>query len=417
MANDLDPGIKQTWAKRYQVTHHKLPVYPAFSNFEAAADLQKGDTFNKDYRNTLVANDVGSEGSYQRQDINDTEEQLIINQEKEATFYIRDLDELQNHLPTRDSHAFDAAAAIFNAIDGHVLGNYDNFTPNLSDGDLGGTSGNGITPTTANIAKLFTLSRKKVQRQNIMLDPNARFTGFRKEDKSQRMPVALLSPDVFAIIEEKLEAKDSPLGDRVALNGHQGRYMGFEIFVSNAMGWSGSLELATQPTDGDTVVLNGVTFTFKTTLGSTAGNVLIGADADAARLNLTGLINAPGTTDTEGVALSKANQDLLKGITATDDASGNTMAIKAVGFGFVIVSETFTDATDVWAQATQIQHLLFGQNQGISVVVQKTPKVRAEHRTGYIGDDVITWAAYGSKVFNEDKNRMVDVKIRTDSYV
>ena len=61
-----------------------------------------------------------------------------------------------------------------------------------------------------------------------------------------------------------------------------------------------SLPFTVQPTDGDTVTINGVTFTFKTTLGATAGNVLIGGSATNARANLAALIAAPGTTTASG---------------------------------------------------------------------------------------------------------------------
>lgn len=47
----------------------------------------------------------------------------------------------------------------------------------------------------------------------------------------------------------------------------------------------------TQPADGDTVVIAGITYTFKTVLGATAGNVLIGATVTDTMSNLAACIN------------------------------------------------------------------------------------------------------------------------------
>lgn len=107
---------------------------------------------------------------------------------------------------------------------------------------------------------------------------------------------AVVSPHLFQTIIDAMGGRESALGDQTFLNGDAGKFGGFNLKLSTATGYSAVLALATQPTDGDTVTINGVVFTFKTTLGTTAGNVLIGADADAARLNLTALINAPTAT-------------------------------------------------------------------------------------------------------------------------
>lgn len=55
----------------------------------------------------------------------------------------------------------------------------------------------------------------------------------------------------------------------------------------------------TNVSDTDTVVVGGVTYTFKTALTPTAGEVLIGADADASLLNLIRAINHTGTPGTD----------------------------------------------------------------------------------------------------------------------
>lgn len=57
----------------------------------------------------------------------------------------------------------------------------------------------------------------------------------------------------------------------------------------------------TAPSDGDTVTVGGVTYTFKTTLAGVAGQVLINGTADNALLNLIRAINHTGTPGTDYV--------------------------------------------------------------------------------------------------------------------
>lgn len=417
--NTISSGIRETWDNVYQVQHHKIPVYPAFSTFRLAAGLQKGDTVNRHYRNSLVANDMGADGSYVTQAITDTQEQLVINKEKETSFYIKELDELQNHLPVRAKHAYDSMAAIFNQVDGDVLGNYDSYTNTLDDGDLGGTSGNGITVTTSNVRQLFSRSKKILQRNNIMLDNSAKFTGFRKEDMAVQRGVAIISPDVYNTLLESLDGKDSALGDQVGINGHSGRYFGFDLFVSNALGWSATLVLDTIPVAADTITINGVAMQAAADNSATnAGDFSIETTNDLAAANIVLLINGTGTAGTdEYIDFSTANRALMKNITATYTASTDKLTLKATGKGYVVVSETLSPATDVWTPALQVQHCLIGVNNSIDVVIQKNPSVTARPSPdARVGSDVVTWAAYGYKVFREQLNKMVDVWVRTDAY-
>lgn len=55
----------------------------------------------------------------------------------------------------------------------------------------------------------------------------------------------------------------------------------------------------TNVSDGDTLTVGGKTYTFKTALTPTEGEVLIGANADASLLNLIRAINHTGTPDTD----------------------------------------------------------------------------------------------------------------------
>lgn len=401
MANNLTASFPEYWSKRMQVTHLKKAVYRGISSFEEQATLKKGDTVHRPYRSAMTVNALGSEGNYTRQDITDTDESLVINQEKEVSFYVRDIDRMQSNYDTTNEYADEASTRLTNWIDGDVLGEYDQAISVVDDAAFGGSSGNGVTATTSNVHQIFSVAGRKLNLREIT-------------EMSKRW--AVVSPHLFQTIIDAMGGRESALGDQTFLNGDAGKFGGFNLKLSTATGYSAVLALATQPTDGDTVTINGVVFTFKTTLGTTAGNVLIGADADAARLNLTTLINAPTATTAQGVALSAANLKLMKGIVGTNDASANTLTLKAEGLGYVSVSETLTAAADIWTAATQLQHCLFGQGTPIDVVIQKQPNTLVKERDGYIGKDIVSYTVYGVKTFAEGKDQMVDVKLNSSAF-
>ncbi len=416
--NDFQ-GIPETWSKEYQIVHSKIPVYPAISNYRLAAGLKVGDTVHRSYPTSLVANVMGADGSYATQAITDTDETLVIDKKYETSFYVKELDEIQNSLPVRTQYAKRSMVAIFNQIDGDILGLYDQFTQTLDAGDMGGTAGDGVTITTANAKKMFFTAKRLLQKQNILIDNGARFTGFKSEDDQNEMPVAVISPEVYQNLLEAVDGKDTVFGDKVAQSGNAGMYAGFNIFVSNALGWSASLAFATIPTAADTITINGVVLTAAANGAATnAGDFSISTTNDLAGANLVLLINGTGTPAAGTyIELSAANRLLLKNITATYSASGDKLTLKATGWGSIAVSETLTPAADIWTTTLQVQHCLFGIANAIDVVIQKEPSLKIKDApSAKVGSDFITWSAGGYKVFNDGKAKMIDAWVRTDAY-
>lgn len=413
-------GIPETWSKEYQIIHDKVPVYPAIANYRLAAGLQKGDTIHRSYPSTVVAKVMGGDGSYATQAVTDTDETLVIDKNYEASVYIKDLDLIQNSLPTQSAYAKRSMVAIFNQIDADVLGLYDQFTQTLDAGDMGGTANQGITITSANAKKLFFTAKRLLQRQNIMLDNAARFTGFKSDDDQNAMGVAVISPDVYQNLLEALDGKDTAFGDKVAQSGHAGMYGGFNIFVSNALGWSATLDLTTIPTATDTITINSVVLTAAANGAATnPGDFSISTTNDLAGANLAALINnstgAAGSASTF-IEVSAANRLLLRNFVATYNSTTNLLTLKATGWGTVTVSETLTPPGDIWTPALQVQHCLFGLANSIDVVIQKEPSLKSVPVTGKVGEDFVTWTACGYKVFNEGKAQMIDAWVRTDAY-
>lgn len=186
---------------------------------------------------------------------------------------------------------------------------------------------------------------------------------------------------------------------------------GAKIHCSENLTAEAVLGLATNPTANDTITINGVTITFVSSIGTTAGNVLIGASADATRANLAGIINSPSTTSSTQVALSTANQVLFSDslqLSATNDDTANTLTIIGRGAGRLTLAETLTAGADVWSK--NVIHAYFGK-PGIDVVMQQDVDMFTREEPKSRVTNVFIEALYGIKTFADGKKKFLDVII------
>lgn len=388
-----------------QQTNYRKAVYRVIVSMEEQETLKKGQTVHRPYRSTLYPRDYTRGTAVTIRDITDTDETLTVTTAKVVPFYVDDLDALQHNYKVLNEYADDSAEVLTNVIDGDVLGESENATSKVDDNEINsGTAGNGFTLTTSNIVSMFAQAKKKLQKQNVAMSDL----------------FAVISPEAESVLIQFLANRESALGDSTGQNGHIGKYMGFDLYVSNGCLFTAELALATNPTNGDTVTINGVTFTFATTPAA-AGEIDIGGDADATRELLENAINnSQGYAASEGTAttyfeVTAANRDLLVGITATNNDTTNVLRIVCEGAGVLTVSETLTAAADVWTGAKQIQHLLFGKKGAIDLVIQKRPNVEIKEVPDKLGKNVLPWTLYGLKTFLEGRRELVDVRVRADA--
>ena len=397
-------SFEQKWSRTIQLVFSIRDVYRAVAHFiEEEGVLNSGDTFNKQSITDPVVNDIGTDGEITRQAISLSNETLSIDQKKEISFNLPLDEELQDHFKIAAVYAQRAAILLSNKLDADHMAEYDNATDTIDDGDFSGTAGNGVTITPTNVYKAFTIADRKQSALNLPEGNRWCIISYQFREKFM----------------EYLSNRDTQLGDATGKNGHIGKWMGRDIYLSNNLGWSARLEFGTNPTNTNTITINGVVFTWLATLGAVAGNIHITSTAAASLTNLVSAINTPGTTVAEAaetgfVALSTANQNLLSKITATD--STTYMTLKGVGSSAVVVSETLANAADIWTTTLQEQHCLFGQGKAVSMVVQKFPSFRKQQRSGYISLDYITWMMYGVKTFADGAVQMLDLQMRSDSY-
>ena len=199
-----------------QRVHSRVDVYRAIASFEEQATLKSGDVVHRPYHTvpSVKAYTRGTAVTIQDQTV--TDESLTVDQSFVTPFYVDDLDALQSNYPLMNKLADEAAIKLSNKIDGDVLGEYDQADSDVDDGTLGGTSGNGITVTTSNIQAIFAAAKRKLRKT---LNSN-----FKEGDL-----FAAVSPHFEETLLKYLAGRETVLGDSTGMNGHIGKYFGFDL--------------------------------------------------------------------------------------------------------------------------------------------------------------------------------------------
>lgn len=398
------------WSRRMGYKLYKTNVFRSLANFEEKASLSDGQIVDRPYRANIRTQTYTKGTALTAQDLTATSDQLTVNTIRALLMYVDNVDKIQNKYSAANLWADEAAVRLANDIDAAFLyqavsathslaGSGVGATDSIDDGDIGGTAGNGITLTTSNVLNVFGKLNRKMDANNIPIGD--RFL--------------VISPQFRDILWQYIAGKPSLLGDSTGKNGNIGAYAGIDLYLSNNLTGSANATPAACPTANDTITINGITFTFVDTIGTTAGNVLANGGTVAQVITrLVTLINAPGTTTANGVALAAADQDVVKDWVAVDATT--YIEVRAKGASYMTVSSSA--ANIVWTAAKQIQHLFGGRYKCTDCVIQKEPGVEMASTVsaGKSGMNILPLTLFGVKTFNQGKNEAFDVQIRSDAY-
>jgi hypothetical protein len=411
----LSASFKTVWSREMQEVLWVTNVWRPQANFRLEDELKDGDTIKRIYPTRMVPTSYTRYSDVTFQTGTTTAESLTVDTTPTIPFIISDLDELQSTPKARAKFTDMAVEQLNLIINGYYTAEVTNATSVVDAADFGGTSGQGATITPANINKMFSIAQRRLGRQNVY-----------KYKPGESPFFANLTPELYQALLERLEGKESVLGDKLSENGHAGMYMGFDLYVHNGSYWTGDLYMPTQPTDGDTMVIKvadqTITITFRATLGSSAGSVHIASTVDITRANLAEFLNSPGSseaedTDTGYVALSAEHQAILYGSTWTNNNSTDKLTCTWRGVGIPLVSETFTSANNIWSVGTNISHNMFGRKGAVDFVIQRYPKIQIDAAENRIEEwKIKPYTLFGKKTFQDGARKLVNVKVATENY-
>ncbi len=396
MANTITAFNPSFWAANAQETFLKENTAMAFANVELRADLAMGDTVHMPYGSYPRVQTYTKGTDITVKDISATDESLNVATAKVASFYVDDIDRVQNKWDVAAQWASIAGRQLSNVIDQVVLNEYSNAGKTLTGTDIGEASGS-IVLTAANTANIFTAAGRT-------LNKFKRLSGNR---------FALVGPRMLEVIQNYVGGRETVFGESVSDNGKVASRFGFNLILSNNLPYSATMGISVQPSDTDTVTIDGVTFTFKTTLTPSAGEVLINGSAANANTNLAKAINDNGTVNTDYGALSAENRQIIEEAGIVAVATSTATAI--TGYGDIVVSKSMTSASNVWS--LQKQFALMGVEKSIHLVTQVAPNIVFRDAQLRLGKYVHPWTLYGVKTFFRMKNNLVAVQFDASAWV
>lgn len=403
MAANLD-AFKTAFSNTYQEVFQKVPVAMKIANTRLLSDLYYGKAIERVAFDISAANveDITAYTDMTSATITDSSETLNVDQNKGIMFQLSEKEMVQaGPLNPGEVIGAELAKKVGLFVDADVLYETVNAAYTFDNGDLttGSSDGTAITLNSTTVPQMVMRLPAKL----------------RKNNQTATNLAFVIDSYGIADMFQYLLGKNADFVNALFQNGYVNEQVaGAKVYVSENLTGEAVWSQAQTPADGDTVTIGGVTFTFRTTLGSTAGAVLISGSADAARANLVALINTPGTTTSFGVALSAADQITISKalrLSATNNNTADTATIVGKGSGRLVLSKSMTNTNNTWSK--NFIHAYFGKEGAIDVVVQKDVKADMRQEPKQPTTNIISRVLYGIKTFSDGAKKFLDVKINS----
>ena len=385
MAQNLDAFIPELWSRRIQYLTRNALVATQICSFEEQPDLKYGDRIHRPYPNDLVVNNYTKYTDTVQQDLIGTDEYLDIDQSKEISFAIDEVDWIQNKYDLENSYVERAAYRLANDIDGSVLGEVVNANVTCDGSDIG--SSGAISLSTSNCLNAIMTAGAKLTANGCEMD---------------KTWALVVSPKSASVIAQTVAQDWFSLADLALKNGYAGNFAGYKVYSSNNVFHKRTISFSTVVAT-DAITVAGVTFTFVSSIGTAAGNVLKGANDAAALTNLAAAINGTSGAGTNYIEVSAADRAKLKNVKAHLDGTTGVLTTA----GAVVVS---TDDTTITVGNAE-EHAILCRPGAIDLIMQQNIDVRKTPLPKQKAEYYIISCLYGKKTFTEGKNRMVDIKI------
>lgn len=403
MANALTAMSPTYWSKIMGLKLYKKNVFRNIASFREEAVLKDGQKVDRPYRADVYVQPYVKGTALAAQDITATSDQLTVDKIFAALIYVDDVDKIQNKWDAASIWSEEVVTRLSNQMDADCLfqGVYEaNDTIDYNDLDSNQTAGAGIILTTSNVLNLFAVASRKLSVNNV--DGANRFFA--------------LSAQVKQVLLTYLAGRESVLGDSTGEAGSIGRYMGFALYETNNLTAMVRITPSASPTDGQTLVINGITITFEntpTTVSSSGFSVDVDATVALQIDSLVLMINTP-TTDTAADGKPATGSGLAaiqRGWFAVDGTTYIDIYIKGAS---QIATLTGTATSMTGTNVTYYKQLnLVGEKGAIDFVAQEEPSVKMASTVsaGKDGMNILCKDLYATGVFYDMQARLFSVEI------
>jgi len=392
MSNTLDPLSPIPFAKRIQKNLNKKAIYTDLANFDVLPGLTFGKSVDRPYISTVKAELYSPDTALIKQDVTGTTDPITIDREPSVWFFLDDRHKKQNAYDTRREIAEEVSKKIKTFQDAEFLSKVIEATDTIDDSDMsGGTAGDHFSLTENNIDKLFRLARKELRLNDV-------------EDEGDWFVV--LPPTAESYLWQRVSDKNSAFGDSSSEKGFMGSYNGFKVYISNNLCSSARWTPANQPTDGDYITINGITFTGETGALDAAGKFKIETDLATTLKHLAAGINAHGATVSGSFyAVSDDNKLTMQSWYAV--AADTYITVYVFG-GSESITVTASETNDPWSHETC--HIFFGKRKCVDMIVQSDYSIEEGRAVvnGKKGSEFISSILYGCDTPVKGKEKMVN---------
>lgn len=219
--NDVAALVPQNWADMIQENLYKELVAMKVADVKLKSKLTSGTRVHFPMFGALSTTAYVKGTDVTVQALDSTDEYLDVDQQWESSFYLDTVDQKQNLYSAMEAGVREATDAIKQKVETVFFAQVANAADTVDTGDISAAdagAGTGIALTTTNVIQTFSVARRKLAEDNV--SDNGDF-------------VAVVSPAIASIIEQKATAVGFNLAEASFKNGYAGDFVGFKIYVSN----------------------------------------------------------------------------------------------------------------------------------------------------------------------------------------
>lgn len=393
MSNDFSNVVRQHWANTIQDNLEKTLVCMELAD---VVDIKDGTTKNLPSVSFQPTVDYTKYTDVTFKDAKTGNDQLVINTTPMVPFNIDELDMEDNYINMAPELTRNAGYMLKARIDGDFFAEVLNAKWKYDNAGVGANAGT-LTPValvtgaSENVSTVFGTAKAALTNSGANADN-----------------LAMVIDSFTAVKLTTLGLSTDGVSAESYRRGFRGTFGGMPVYEASNLTSTTTLDLATNPTAADFVYIQGVKFTFVASVGTTAGNVLIGVSADATAQNLVAAVNGAAGAGTTYVELSADDRATLSGVTATDGTDIVTFVSKR---GALLASSSMTAAAnDFQAQALNCAIMEKG---AIKMALRDSVKIKQVSQTANLVENFLVYARYGLKTPVRGKERMIRVVVQS----